>query len=299
MESCQVGYYNFNNVCTKCPEGCLSCLNATSCTKCRSQTSPDGVGQTNLQLSNGICVPCFSKCLYCSGLPNNCTACPVGKFLNGSNCVNCDQSCLTCSGSSPNACLTCPDGFFLNNQSYCMQCSENCKRCVRNAQNCVECDLKLLRTLDNGECVTLNQTYMFYSQINDTVVKCEDCNKCIVGGLQDCVKCPVCSTTCNVTLSIITGKFNLLKISIVDLTSYNFAELRDAIEIFNLQSKKPVVFNMWKAQQQLLTLRLELNQTENKNVTLLLRFKPNIVFNSATCTLKEQTVFFQYIDTYP
>ncbi|KAF3848647.1 hypothetical protein F7725_015144 [Dissostichus mawsoni] len=131
--------------CVPCEENCVSC-DEHECYWC----------ETDLFLSEGICVP----------------ECPDGSYgdEDTNDCEECDPACASCVGPEENDCLSCEDGKLLEDGEYDGAC-EDChpswrfltaqQTCVskcpggffsnRNATHCLSCEEPLL--LHKHQCV--------------------------------------------------------------------------------------------------------------------------------------------------
>lgn len=182
--TCERSYYPDSvGDCARCPVGCLSCENATTCTVCLSE----------LLLSGGLCLPCPSLCITCSEngtcleclpgflpvagnctpcaqpcttcslVPANCTTCAMGFYLIGNTCPKC-VGCAVCDPFS-GACLSCPPGQFLpvaatacspctNITSHCQLCDASaCFYCTRNYELVAGVCVSMVPTLSDPACM--------------------------------------------------------------------------------------------------------------------------------------------------
>ncbi|KAL4480176.1 hypothetical protein ABPG74_020692 [Tetrahymena malaccensis] len=86
---CSVGYFQNNSqICQSCQEGCLKCIDQTTCEQCDVKQ---------------------------------------GYYFQNSNCFKCNQLCLTCNGPTASNCLDCDQtkGLYLNSSNNCIKCKEN------------------------------------------------------------------------------------------------------------------------------------------------------------------------------
>lgn len=139
--TCPSGFFvdPINGNCDKCHINCESCTGSlSSCESCTANYNFDAVSSTcNCPDGffidpTGLCLPCDSSCLTCSGTATTCLSCSGqgissdlvagacvcrtsdNKFVvdSGGNCVACDSSCSTCSGS-PTTCTSCTETYSL------------------------------------------------------------------------------------------------------------------------------------------------------------------------------------------
>lgn len=138
---CPDGYYTISTkslyllnqevyICTKCPDQCLTCSNATLCLSC-----------------------VFPYVLYLNICSSSCpldhmqlaTTSLISSVVTTSyTCIKCTQPCQTCI-ISPTRCLTCIDGYFLyaqtcvdhcQNGTYLSHFTRQCKDCMTPCRNC-------------------------------------------------------------------------------------------------------------------------------------------------------------------
>lgn len=122
---CGYGFEKNTLGCTRCPDGCLTCL-SSQCTSCLS-------GFTLTQSGNGFAcqMGCNFPCTTCTA--TGCTVCATGYNIANSAC-NFDAN--TCN-SNPNCTVSCPLGSF-SASSTCSACSTGCSACT-SASTCTQC----------------------------------------------------------------------------------------------------------------------------------------------------------------
>ncbi|KAF3848600.1 hypothetical protein F7725_015097 [Dissostichus mawsoni] len=147
--SCEEGCNNFQDGCYKnCPAKTYSVDAEMSCVPCEENcVSCDEHEcywcETDLFLSEGICVP----------------ECPDGSYgdEDTNDCEECDPACASCVGPEENDCLSCEDGKLLEDGE-CVSDHELCPMTERvrtatppNATHCLSCEEPLL--LHKHQCV--------------------------------------------------------------------------------------------------------------------------------------------------
>ena len=224
---CFAGYRIDNNgICIKCEGNCLKC-NENKCTSCLK-------GYGNIK---GICNKCnINNCINCDGDLNKCIECKRGYRININNfgnveCLKIDTSCREY--SSEGKCVKCFGGFYLDQNSKCIDCKEEkclncegnicskcipgyglnkgkCEICKEGCENCsgdkcITC--KSGYTLnEEGTCLSCNP-YCKECKIENNELKCltcfggyylnnNNCNRC--GSSNYCIECKdqfdVCSS---------------------------------------------------------------------------------------------------------
>ena len=158
-----------NSLGVDCNEECSSC-NSYTCLHCKCNVSScEMSGSQNLckcppdakatettcecpdkKLFTGYsCEYCtLYKCLECSDI-KTCSQCEEtysiidgkcecreGKYETSKGCASCVDGCSTCENS--NECLECLQGFYLDSDSKCQACGENCAKCDKN--KCLDCE---------------------------------------------------------------------------------------------------------------------------------------------------------------
>ena len=164
---CISGYYMEDGACVKCPEGCSYCvgnqcsvcskgfvLEGTGCKQC-----PDGCQTCSQDGTCLECLECYSTGSECVSCPSGCSVCHYDKNLLRFVCSDCQEGyaletnkweCLACmsdcaSCNSLQHCKRCQPGFFLNDLSSCVKCSEEVPKCVEcekhsNQFKCLQCE---------------------------------------------------------------------------------------------------------------------------------------------------------------
>ena len=57
-----------------------------------------------------------------------------------------------CLMATPLGCLSCIDGYYLDEQGYCLQCDTNCAKCIDNATKCITCKFGYSFIEDKNRC---------------------------------------------------------------------------------------------------------------------------------------------------
>lgn len=92
--SCPESYYLVGQVCLACATNCLTCSSITNCSICSlSANLLNGQCLSECPASipivvNRTCQACIEDCLTCSVATDNCTSCPVPKYLYRYICVS-------------------------------------------------------------------------------------------------------------------------------------------------------------------------------------------------------------------
>ncbi|XP_048065150.1 proprotein convertase subtilisin/kexin type 5b isoform X2 [Megalobrama amblycephala] len=216
--------------CEDCSAGCLTCLDAHQCLKCKYAFGP-------LYLQDGKCVPeckrgypeadrchsCAIGCATCEGEANNCLSCekdylrlknrcvqhcPPRHFVKGGVCELCPSGCAECDHTGKcseceqyfflhkDQCIVdCPKGYFTNvEQKQCMSCHGNCATCDGpDEDDCTTCGpFGLIHY--NGKCV-----FRCPSETYHDGAECRDCDK-------SCLTCsgphPSSCLTCRANMRI-------------------------------------------------------------------------------------------------
>ncbi|KAL4474863.1 hypothetical protein ABPG74_001559 [Tetrahymena malaccensis] len=196
VQQCPVNYYYLDSAsqqCTKCRQGCLTCNDGTTCTKC-------DVGYFFQPLDNTCQFECksgqykdnFSKqCLQCS---KNCLKCYSSTY-----CQQCDNQ----SYASQNQCVTkCSEGQYpdyTNGQLQCKPCIiSNCKSCASQSK-CDVCNDSTYIQDQGQKCVS--QCSDGYSKVQiQGVYKCiKNCGQSqyLPIGSEICTQCPTGCIKCN------------------------------------------------------------------------------------------------------
>ncbi|KAG4099075.1 hypothetical protein H8356DRAFT_989729 [Neocallimastix lanati (nom. inval.)] len=132
---CDVHYYESNNECLECDEGCSKCT-SEKCIECTSEfRNPDKKGK------------CKCKDGYYEDIDESCKACDV-------ECATCNRSgsCTTCKDKraiiSDGKCV-CQYSYMQKN-GICFICDESCAECNKNG--CVACYDPTKTPDSNGKC---------------------------------------------------------------------------------------------------------------------------------------------------
>ncbi|CAK90738.1 unnamed protein product (macronuclear) [Paramecium tetraurelia] len=188
---CQSGYYDIQQLdCSPCYYACSKCNNSdliSQCTACPNsrQKSAHNIETFECKCKKGYFDDGYLECLPCNSMINppithycyshcgdliiqwneecddgnldprdGCNQC----FLQNPNCI--DNICLQCQN---NKCLQCIDGYYLNNDYACIQCSDECSKCESSQNNCTQCKFNKLST---DKCLNCSQEQGFV-QIDD------------------------------------------------------------------------------------------------------------------------------------
>ena len=178
------------NECPACDLQCKKCSGATSndCLACPTGKFLLVSGGTSTCVSqcpsnyyidsNNNCVICDATCTTCDGgLPNDCLACTLPRYLMDSTCMRQCPGSYFGDNSTATCIQDCPDTTFGYNVSkICCPCS-NCKKCVGFASNqCVSCTGTQL--LQENSCVTTCSLDHYLNQANSS------CDGIILNNLQ-------------------------------------------------------------------------------------------------------------------
>ncbi|KAE8305191.1 VSP with INR [Giardia duodenalis] len=175
-----------------------------------------------------------AKCLVCDAPGGagaaTCTTCEDGYF--GATCEKCHESCRTCEAAEENKCKSCTDGYFLGATNgaagKCLKCNskteegwhgvDNCAKCTSsNTQNtpatCTECVanfyLKPAADATPSSCVTETGCGDgYFPTIVDEVKKCIACSAATNGGIDDCKKCSLKTTSAKAGVEIVCTECN-------------------------------------------------------------------------------------------
>ena len=215
VSNCPDGTFANQNTqsCSPCDLSCLTCTgSASTCSSCdpngplpvldgnTCEAACTGVllGEDCLAQcpvnryyeAGGICQPCSSDCLSCSGSPTHCTNCDLSGpkpiyIASDSRCIaTCSEIGLIAFDS---ACVdVCPVGFY-NNLGTCVSCSANCHSCS-SANACTACKVALPYLID-GQCVeACPQRYV--ADNNNVCVSCApNCILCSSSAANGCTQC--------------------------------------------------------------------------------------------------------------
>ena len=177
--SCIDGYYlNYENFCKPCISPCKTCSNETMCDSC--------IEDYFLYLNT-----CYKCNINCKTTSDNCTcdSCPDGFYLNNYQCLICDPNCKTCLGL-PNNCTSCSDGNYLDSNNSCSKCIEPCHTCFNEnictsciegyflfSDECLLCNISCKTSNDNCKCDSCEGGYYLknYQCINCAESNCKEC----------------------------------------------------------------------------------------------------------------------------
>ncbi|KAL4503557.1 hypothetical protein ABPG73_017300 [Tetrahymena malaccensis] len=205
--------------CIKGPQLCSMCDQNSYLynSECKLKCPPDLVADKNIYLEkfiySGVCRNSCQegykkgpdeKCFYCPFYCTNCSpledqtlAIQLGQNYNCNSCNQDDnntpyyllQIYQTGQIKVNNCVKNCPLGYFIDNQSQCLQCGEFCNKCS-DVQTCTKCQLGYF--LDyNNKCVITCQTGYYQDISQNKCIKCsdDDCAKCSQAGYcQQCTK---------------------------------------------------------------------------------------------------------------
>lgn len=223
---CQPHYFlnKANNQCENCySDLCTTCTGPLQCSECVEGYTPDLSGQNCVKCEDEGCATCNYgdyRCITCKNSyysvpikdtdfffckPCNydndhkgcysctdytkCDTCMSNYYKNGDFCSLCDSNCRTCQ-DSPTKCTSCEEGFYVDSNNRCEQCSDtNCRHCS-NAKTCTECKDGYYKSGTSGclQCIT-------------NCEKCDNkdtCNTCKTGFYKDDKgKCQECKANCD------------------------------------------------------------------------------------------------------
>ena len=217
------GDYNYINStdqkCYPCHPNCRTCLD-NSPTSCLSCDAPYALFYNNLTCGfcptqNGMfvsalneCWNCSTNCSTCVTFAQQCTTCPVGYMVSLVNntcipdcglgfyktyqgkCQACNSNCSVCTDGT-GRCTVCRDGLTLNQEGFCVDCSQPGmwlnyadNRCYHCSPNCYTC------TLNETYCTSCLGTYLLQDNT------CGPCNmqtgKIVISGKY----CGACDSNC-------------------------------------------------------------------------------------------------------
>lgn len=128
---CGDGMFLKYGVCTSCPTGCTSCVNATKCTSC----------EIGYVMSGAACVRVDSvieNCLCGNPKTNECYRCADRFYRENTTCVACASGCASCQSST--LCYSCVDGYYLDLSTSTCQSTHTLLHCVKaTTRGCTEC----------------------------------------------------------------------------------------------------------------------------------------------------------------
>lgn len=163
---------NSINTCKLCKttmNGCDTCTDKSTCSKCTSGYKLNDGNCENCALINDACIECDVTIS-----PKKCTKCKSGYHLKDNRCFDCPPDCETCKFNSENIlkcskckayytsvdrinCNSCPENCFdcevVNNQLTCKEgkcdsffgLSEK-KLCIKCPDNCISCDWNVIKS---------------------------------------------------------------------------------------------------------------------------------------------------------
>jgi proprotein convertase subtilisin/kexin type 5 len=117
--TCPSGYYKEHGICYKCPIGCSTCTNSTTCLTCNAALylrTTVGTYSNVINSAGNLTVVWSTNITLC--------ACKDGYYgtnmvaLNTIQCASCDPSCKTCANSSV-ICTSCSSPTFLTDTNTC------------------------------------------------------------------------------------------------------------------------------------------------------------------------------------
>ncbi|XP_023669764.1 proprotein convertase subtilisin/kexin type 6 [Paramormyrops kingsleyae] len=126
--------------------------------------------------------PAARRCRRC---PKGCERCEGGR---GSTCLSCRRGLYLSAGDY--SCLpTCPAGYFADEvQRQCLQCHENCMRCLRDADRCTACNQGY--SLAGMTCVPQCAHGTFFNLEEMKCSPCHhSCSTCTGPGKEECILC--------------------------------------------------------------------------------------------------------------
>ncbi|EGR32024.1 hypothetical protein IMG5_098600 [Ichthyophthirius multifiliis] len=205
---CQHGFFSLNNVnnqylkqCFQCHiDYCQQCDQFGNCFKC----------QESYFLSSNLCYKCqIQNCLQCQNkqkclkcqegytlFQDNSTCksieiyCQIGYYLNNQSiCQVCTQNCQYC--NSQYQCFQCSNKYYFDTfELKCLKCQVNCIQCKPNENYCLECEKEY--TLINGKCIKIQTQECQLGEFFDKKQgKCQICSQnCLICDSQtNCLEC--------------------------------------------------------------------------------------------------------------
>lgn len=215
VNSCPSSYYLFTDVCVKCPENCVNCIE-NICTECDENfsltESKDCVTKCHTDQfinSKHICTNCSLGCASCSNL-EKCSQCKNGYVLNlnssscekecakgqywiksNDTCSNCMIDCEECKFYSWN-CSKCKTSFFFLNfdiAGICIDCPSNCEIC-NSTTKCQKCKDPYVITQFSNCSLKCDESY-FVETTKDGHI-CTHCSENCISCL-DSTQCEQCA----------------------------------------------------------------------------------------------------------
>ena len=116
---------------------------------------------------------------------NDFTSCYGRNQLTTRECIECEAG-TSSPGEESKTCEECKEGYFsIEEQSICLRCNEECKRCKSTNENCLSCFEGF--GIDNGKCIIWESgTY------SDDTSKCQKCLKETVSTKEGSTECKEC-----------------------------------------------------------------------------------------------------------
>ncbi|CAD8061996.1 unnamed protein product [Paramecium sonneborni] len=168
---CNQGYFeNEFKLCQKCHHSCLYCNQSEESNQCISCPSSriksyDKIDQFECKCRKGYFDIGVLQCMSCKQYPNALTSHPCYSFCgdkiihwneecdDGNNdskdgCIDCffsTEKCSTkiCKKCYQGNCQICNDGYYLNKNNECQECSQSCITCITSSNNCLQCKFQL------------------------------------------------------------------------------------------------------------------------------------------------------------
>ena len=218
-----------NNQCNHCPNKCIKCNDATTCTLCTEETTlhngscPDECPDNQIEIENQCeqCTTGIADCVECDLTKNNCIDCrdinllsaageivdcitecetENGYYLDGRNCKPCIANCDQCSNST--TCNVCSQDFFLQTES--PVCDDGCGagEYGENRQ-CNSCSVSNCNSCPLNNCISCNgnlklkivlEANSIVGQPPIEVITCND--DCGNGFFENGSNCSPCEDNC-------------------------------------------------------------------------------------------------------
>ncbi|KAL4438378.1 hypothetical protein ABPG74_009417 [Tetrahymena malaccensis] len=171
MITCRDGQFlDKDNKCKSCDSSCNTCdQKSNRCTSCRfgfvlqRNTCQQIYCQDGSFMNQqGRCQRCNESCSKCISYQDNCTECAneytldtrTQRCVKNSSNQKCHPTCQECSQpNNPSACYSCYEGYFLNNRSQCVQCSNSCLTCDKYQDFCTSCQQGYKLDKTYGQCI--------------------------------------------------------------------------------------------------------------------------------------------------
>ncbi|CAK62555.1 unnamed protein product (macronuclear) [Paramecium tetraurelia] len=195
---CNQGYFeNETNQCQKCHYSCIYCNQSeefNQCTACPTSRikSSDKMNSFECKCRKGYfdlgvleCIsckpyqnvnashPCYSQCG--DNILQWDEECDDGNNNSRDGCVDCyftTDRCRSniCKKCYQGYCQICNDGYYLNGNNECQQCSQSCLTCITSQDNCVQCRF----TLEDKTCKMCEQEFGFQIKDDKCTAICGD-----------------------------------------------------------------------------------------------------------------------------